>query len=100
RFVGKLESNGDFTFFIPDDDHVHVDFLVHPKHQSDARDGDKVVVELQRWDDPQKSPEARVVEILGRAGAASVEYSSVLREFKLIRDFPSAVEEEAQKVGV
>lgn len=100
RFVGKLESNGDFTFFIPDDDHVHVDFLVHPKHQNDARDGDKVVVELQRWDDPQKSPEARVVEILGRAGAASVEYSSVLREFKLIRDFPSAVEEEAQKVGI
>lgn len=100
RFVGKLDSNGDFIFFIPDDDHVHVDFLVHPKHTMDARDGDKVVVELVRWEDPMKSPEARVVEILGRAGTASVEYSSVLREFKLVRDFPPKVEEEARAVGI
>ncbi|TAE29351.1 MAG: VacB/RNase II family 3'-5' exoribonuclease [Candidatus Kapaibacterium sp.] len=100
RFVGKLESNGDFTFFIPDDDHIHVDFLVHPRQMLDARDGDKVVVELHRWDDPQKSPEARVVEILGRAGSASVEYSSVLREFKLVREFSPKVEDEAAEVGV
>ncbi len=100
RFVGKLESNGDFTFFIPDDDHIHVDFLVHPRQMQDAHDGDKVVVELHRWDDPQKSPEARVVEILGRAGTASVEYSSVLREFKLVREFASKVEDEAAEVGV
>jgi ribonuclease R len=100
RFVGKLDSNDDFTFFIPDDDHIHLDFLVHPKRAMDARDGDKVVVELYRWDDPMKSPEATVVEILGRAGTASVEYSSVLREFKLQREFPPAVETEAHKVGI
>jgi ribonuclease R len=100
RFVGKLESDGDFTFFVPDDDHIHVDFLIHPKHISSADDGDKVVVELLRWDDPMKSPEAKVVEILGRAGTASVEYSSVLREFKLVREFPARVEDEARKVAV
>ncbi|MCU0424552.1 MAG: ribonuclease R [Candidatus Kapabacteria bacterium] len=100
RFVGKLESNGDFTFFIPDDDHIHVDFLVHPNRMAGAGDGDKVVVELHRWDDPMKSPEARVVEILGRAGMASVEYSSVLREFKLVRDFAPKVEAEAKAVAV
>jgi ribonuclease R len=100
RFVGKLDSNGDFTFFIPDDDHIHVDFLVHPKRMMDARDGDKVVVELHRWDDPMKSPEAKVVEILGRAGTPGVEYSSVLREFKLVRDFAPHIEEEARKVGI
>jgi len=100
RFVGKLESNDDFTFFIPDDDHIHVDFLVHPKRMMDAGDGDKVVVEIYRWDDPMKSPEANVVEILGRAGTASVEYSSVLREFKLVRDFDPKVEQEAVAVAV
>ena len=100
RFVGKLESNGDFTFFIPDDDHIHVDFLVHTSRMLDARDGDKVVVELHRWDDPMKSPEARVVEILGRAGMTSVEYSSVLREFKLVREFSPKVEAEAKAVAV
>ncbi len=100
RFVGKIESDGDFTFFIPDDDHIHVDFLVHPKRMMDAGDGDKVIVELFRWDDPMKSPEANVVEILGRAGMPSVEYSSVLREFKLVRDFAPQVETEAKAVAV
>ena len=100
RFVGKLEQDGDFAFFIPDDDHIHVDFLVHPTRMMDAGDGDKIVVELHRWDDPMKSPEARVVEILGRAGTASVEYSSVLREFKLVREFAPTVEKEAAAVAV
>ncbi|MCS6807849.1 MAG: ribonuclease R [Candidatus Kapabacteria bacterium] len=100
RFVGTIECDGDFTFFIPDDEHIHVDFLVHPTYLGGAQNGDKVVAELHHWDDPMKSPEARVLEVLGRAGTASVEHSSILKEFRLVREFPTAVEQEAYAVAI
>ncbi len=97
--VGTLEFDGDFYFLIPDDKRIHVDLLVHPKRLKGAEDGDKVVAKIFRWDDPFKSPEAEVVEVLGRAGAANVEYASVLHEFKLVRDFPAEVDAEATDVA-
>jgi ribonuclease R len=100
RLVGKIASNSDFFYFVPDDDHIHVDFLVHPSRLMDAGVDDKVIAELYRWEDSMKSPEATIVEILGRAGTASVEFSSVLREFKLVREFAPSVEQDAAKVAV
>ncbi len=97
--VGKLEFNGDFYFLIPDDEHVHVDFLIHPKRLKGAKDGDKVVVHLKRWEDPFKSPEAEVVEILGRAGMPKVEFASIAREFRLRREFTADIESEAEVVA-
>jgi ribonuclease R len=100
ELVGKIEFDGDFYFFIPDDEHIHVDFLVHPKRLGDAEPEDKVVVRLFRWDDPFKSPEVEVVRVLGKSGSALVEFGSILHEFELEREFSSEVEADARMVGV
>jgi ribonuclease R len=100
EYVGKIEFDGDFYFFIPEDKRIHVDFLVHEKRLNAAQPDDKVVVKLHRWDDPFKSPEVDVVRVLGRAGSTSVEFESILEEFELVREFPSEVESEAQSVAV
>lgn len=99
NYVGKLDCNGDFNFLIPDDEHVHVDFLIHPKHLKGAKDGDKIVGRLLRWDDPYKSPEAEIVEVLGRAGQAGVEFASIAREFHLDPNFKPEIEAEAEEVA-
>jgi ribonuclease R len=99
EYVGKIEFDGDFYFFIPDDKRIHVDFLVHPKRLAGAEDGDKVAVKLHRWEDPFKSPEAEVLKVLGRAGSSSVEYESVLHEYELEREFPAEVDAEAHEVA-
>jgi ribonuclease R len=99
EYVGTIEFDGDFYFFIPDDERIHVDFLVHPKRLLTANDGDKVAVKLFRWDDPFKSPEVEVVRVLGKSGSEQVEYESILHEYELERDFPAEVEEEANRVG-
>lgn len=97
--VGTVEYDGDFYFLIPDDERIHVDFLIPPRRLEGAADGDKVVTRLYRWDDPLKSPEVEVVQILGRAGSSMVEFTSILHEFKLRREFPAAVESEAAKAA-
>lgn len=98
--VGRIEHDGDFFFFIPDDNRIHVDFLIHPSRLNKAQDGDKVAVNFLRWTDPHKSPEGEVIEILGEAGVAKVEYASILKEFHLRKEFAPAVEKEAEKVAV
>lgn len=98
--VGRIEHDGDFFFLIPDDNRIHVDFLIHPSRLNKAQDGDKVAINFLRWTDPHKSPEGEVTEILGEAGVAKVEYASILKEFSLRKEFPKAVEKEAQRVAV
>lgn len=94
---GKIEFDGDFYFLTPDDEKIHVDFLVHPSRLNGAKDGDKAVIRIVRWNDPFKSPEAEVVELLGTAGVAQVEYASILKEFRLKKEFDEKVNADAVK---
>ncbi len=93
---GTIEYDGNFFFLVPDDEAYYVDFLVPIDALHGARNGDKVLARFLRWTDPLRSPEAEVVEILGRAGDPRTEFASVLKEFNLPFRFPPAVEEEAR----
>ncbi len=94
---GTVEYDGSFFFLVPDDEAYYVDFLLPPEKLHGARSGDKVLARFVRWTDPLKSPEAEVVEILGRAGDPRTEFATVVKEFGLPFRFPTAVEEEAQR---
>jgi ribonuclease R len=96
---GTVEYDGNFYFLVPDEESYYVDFLLLPDRLKGARHGDKVLARLVRWDDPNKSPEAEVVELLGRAGDPRVEFASILKEFDLPFRFPEAVEEEARALA-
>ncbi len=99
RFVCTIEKQDQFYFAIPDDEHIHVDFLIHRSHLNGARPRDKVLIELLRWDDPYKNPTARVIEVLGRAGKSTVEFDSIVREFNLPPAFPPEVLKEAERLA-
>lgn len=88
---GVVEFDGDFFFLTPDDERFYVDLLIHQRNLNGAQPGDKVTARFLRWDDPHKSPEAEVKEILGRSGELSAEYTSILKEFSLRKDFSPAV---------
>jgi ribonuclease R len=57
----------------------------------------KVVVEIIKRGKEGKSPEGRVIEVLGTAGVASVELKSLIRQYDLPEAFPADVESEAVK---
>ncbi|GBD07121.1 Ribonuclease R [bacterium HR21] len=96
---GTVEYDGSFFFLVPDEEAYYVDFLLPAEKLHGARHGDKVLARLTRWTDPLKSPEAEVVEILGRAGDPRAEFASILKEFQLPFRFPAAVEDEAHRLA-
>lgn len=99
RFVGKVEVSKNYAFVIPDYRKVHQDFFVYPENLNNARTGDKVIIEVVAWADGDKSPEAKVVSILGKAGENEAEIHSIMAEFDLPFKFPENVQRESEKIS-
>ncbi|HEX5172486.1 MAG TPA: ribonuclease R [Cyclobacteriaceae bacterium] len=99
RFVGKLELSRNYAFVVPDFRKIHQDFFIYPENINKAKSGDKVVIEVTAWADGDKSPEAKVVEVLGKAGENEAEIHSIMAEFGLPFRFPEKVEVESQQIG-
>ncbi len=98
RFVGRVELSANFAFVIPDFRKIHQDFFVYPENINGAKANDKVIVEVVSWAEDDKKPEARVVEILGKAGENEAEIHSIMAEFDLPFRFPEEVERESQTI--
>lgn len=98
RFVGKIEVSKNYAFVVADSRKIHQDFFIYPEHINNAKTGDKVIVEVISWAEDDRKPEAKVVEILGKAGENEAEIHSIMAEFDLPFRFPETVERESQKI--
>lgn len=99
RIVGTIEYDGNFYFLIPDDDKYLVDFLIHPQNLKGATHKDKVSAKFLSWDNPSKSPQAEVLEIIGRSGLPKIEYDAILNEFGIKESFDNKLLEEAGSIS-
>ncbi len=99
QVVGTWESRGGFGFVVPDSNRVLVDVFVPQEHSKKAVDGAKVVAEITDYGQgrPGKSPEGKIVEILGHPDDPGVDILSVVREFGLPEVFPEKVEKQAAR---
>ncbi|MCI4668073.1 MAG: ribonuclease R [Bacteroidia bacterium] len=97
KFVGVVEKGGpNIYFLIPDDYRINQDFFIHPNHRKGAKDGQKVYAELMNWD--KRSPEVKVLEVLGDSGANETEMHAILLQYGFDPSFPHKVEAEAAKI--
>ena len=95
EFVGRVQIGKKSTFVIPDSDKLSVDFYI--KGGLVAKDGQKVIVELTKWED-SKSPQGKIIKILGDAGDNNAEMNSIMYEYNLPVDFPQDVLNESELV--
>jgi len=51
-FVGVIEKKGSVSFLKPQNSKIHVDFFIPPNEADKAESGQKVLIELVRWEDP------------------------------------------------
>jgi ribonuclease R len=99
RFVGKVELSKNFAFVIPDARKVHGDFFIYPENINGATTGDKVIIEVTSWSENDRKAEAKVVEVLGKAGENEAEIHSIMAEFELPFRFPERVINESQQIS-
>ena len=96
EFVGRVQiSKKNTTFVIPDSSKMSVDFYI--KGGLVAKDGQKVIAELTKWED-SKSPQGKITKILGDAGDNNAEMNSIMYEYNLPVDFPQEVINESELV--
>ena len=95
EFVGRVQIGKKSTFVIPDSDKISTDFYI--KGGLVAKDGQKVIVELTKWEE-SKSPQGKIIKILGDAGENNTEMNSIMYEYNLPVDFPQEVLNESELV--
>lgn len=99
RFVGRIEVTKNYAFVVPDFKKIYQDFFIYSENMNDAKTNDKVVFEVTRWSDGDKSPEGKVIEILGKTGENDAEIHSIMAEFDLPFRFPEHVLLESEKIN-
>src|SRR5688572_983603 len=99
RFVGKVELSKNFAFVVPDARKIHGDFFIYPENINGATNGDKVIIEVTSWSENDRKAEAKIVEVLGKAGENEAEIHSIMAEFELPFRFPDRVINESQKIS-
>lgn len=96
-FVGEVEKGAADTYFlIPDNPRINQDFYILPKFRKGAEHGQKALVELINWEN--RSPEVKVLEVLGDAGENETEMHAILLQYGFNPKFPTQVEAEADRI--
>jgi len=96
--AGKLEEDHGVFFLIPDDKKTYTDFIIKKEDAIGAENGDKVIVEIIKWEDYKKSPFARVIKILGKPGNNDAEMLAFALERGFSDEHSNEVNEEAEAI--
>ncbi|MCH5339581.1 MAG: ribonuclease R [Acetatifactor sp.] len=98
--VGTFERTRDnYGFVVPDNSKLAQDIFVPKEHSKGAVSGHKVVVEITDYGTNRRSPEGKVVEILGHLNDPGVDILSIIRGFDLPMEFPEKVMNQAEKTS-
>ncbi len=92
RLVGTFETEGAFAYVRPDNLRMPRDIVIPDDARHKARHGQKVVIELDAWDNEHLNPQGKVVEILGYPFDKGVDVLSVVKGHDLHFGFPRDVE--------
>jgi ribonuclease R len=99
EFVGKLEMNKGFAFFVAEGNKKMPDIFIPQTAFNDAQDGDRVVVRIKEWEkDTKKRPVGEVVNILNKEDSNDVAMKEILLENGFPIEFPDEVLEEAARI--
>ena len=104
RLVGIYEKSKHYGFVVPDNERFGADIFVPVESSAGAVNGHKVVVELTDYGTDSggrrvKSPEGRIVEILGHVNDPGVDILSIVKGFDLPMEFPEKVLNQAERVS-
>ena len=98
EFVGIIQMKKNFSFFIPDSRKMYIDVFIPFNKTAGAKDGDKVIVQIEEWPDKADSPIGAVKKVLGTPGEHNTEIHSILAEYGLPVEFPKKVEDYANNL--
>lgn len=95
----QVRKGKSYGFVIPDNQRLSSDIFVPAEYSKGAVDGNKVVVELTSYGDDRRSPEGKVVEIIGHINDPGTDILSIVKGYDLPLEFPEKVLNQAERVA-
>lgn len=101
QIVGTYESSRkqSFGFVVPDNAKLSQDVFIPKERSKGAMTGHKVVVEITDYGNDRKSPEGKVVEILGHVNDPGVDIMSIVRAYELPVEFSEKIMNQVERVS-
>lgn len=98
QFVGELEVNKDFAFFLPQTDKPIPDFFIPVQSLNGAKDGDRVIAQIVEWESGDKRPRGEVIEIITPEKESDLAMKELLIEQGFSVQFSDDVLEETERI--
>lgn len=98
-YTGTLTKRGGQWLVQPDGRQITTPIVVADASSKNAKEGDKVVVELTLWPDGDMLAEGVIVRVLGEAGRPDVETQAVIAAYNLPGEFPEACIAQARQAA-
>ncbi|MCC6677609.1 MAG: VacB/RNase II family 3'-5' exoribonuclease [Phycisphaerales bacterium] len=101
-FTGQLSKRGGLVggqwIVHPDGREITEPIVIRDAEAKNAREGDKVVVEIVAYPEGGMLAEGAIVRVLGEAGRPDVETQAVIAAYNLPGEFPEACRDQARQV--
>lgn len=98
NIVGTIKHYKKESVVTPKDVKFGRDIIIPRGKAMDAKNGQVVVCNIEKYFAGLKYPEGRVVEVLGEEGEIDTEVLSIVREYNLYENFPNKVKEIAENL--
>ncbi len=98
EFIGTIEVNKDFAFFIPETARKIPDFYIPTSGFNNAKDGERVVVRMTGWGKDDKNPKGVVVSVLNDKDTNDMAMKELLVENGFALNFSDEAMEQALRL--
>jgi len=99
EFIGHLQLNANFAFFIPDTEKPMPDIFIPTENINNAKDKDRVIVKLIKWDKGDKKPVGKVINIVTAEAENNIAMKEILAEAGFSLSFPDEVLNESNQLS-
>ncbi|MGZ8551299.1 MAG: ribonuclease R, partial [Chitinophagaceae bacterium] len=98
EFIGRLQMNTEFAFFVMDSDKPMPDLFIPLAAINNAKDNDRVIVKMVRWEKGDKRPVGEVVSVLDAENTNDAAMKEILLENGFPLEFPDDALEVAARI--
>ena len=100
RYAGTLVKRGREWLVEPDGRSIREPIVVRDPGAKNAKEGDKVVVDILLWPEEGALAEGVILEVLGEAGRPDVETQAVIATYMIREVFPDEATAQAREAAV
>jgi len=98
EFPGRVQVSEKFAFLSSDNNKYGADIFIPLNKLNGAKNGQKAVAKITRWEIEDKNPIGEITKVLGNAGENNTEMNALLVEYGFPLAFPQEAEEEAEQI--